>query len=63
MRRLLAILVTLAVVLNFVWVKPAPAYAAIDYNSIRVRLSSMGSITSVPVTVQGGYTIKEEFLH
>ena len=60
MRRLLAILVTLAVVLNFVWVKPAPAYAAIDYNSIRVRLSSMGSITSVPVTVQGGYTIKED---
>ena len=60
MRRLLAILVGLLVALNFVWVKPAPAYAAVDYSTIRVRLNSMGSKTSIPVTVQGSYTIKED---
>ncbi|HHU48103.1 MAG: SpoIID/LytB domain-containing protein [Caldicoprobacterales bacterium] len=59
MRRLLSVLVSFLVALNFVWVKPAPAYAAVDYSTIRVKLSSMGTKTSIPVTVQGSYTIKE----
>jgi len=59
MRRLLAFIVSLVVVLNFVWVKPAPAYAAIDYSTIRVKLDSMGSVSSISVIVQGSYTIKE----
>ena len=37
MRRLLSVLVSFLVALNFVWVKPAPAYAAVDYSTIRVN--------------------------
>ena len=59
MRRLLAIIVSLLVALNFVWVKPAPVYAAPDYSMIRVKLTSLSTKTSIPVTVQGGYSIKE----
>ena len=56
MRRFLAILVSFLVALNFIWVKPA--YAADNYNTIRVSLTSMGSKTSIAFTVQGDHAVK-----
>ncbi|HHY81768.1 MAG TPA: SH3 domain-containing protein [Clostridiales bacterium] len=57
MRRFLAFIISFLVALNFTLVKPA--YAAVDYNIIKVKLSSMGTPTSIEVTVEGDYSIKE----
>ncbi len=56
MRRFLAVLLSLLVAFNFVWVKPA--YASIDYSMIRVALTSMGAPTSIDLYVNGSYTIE-----
>ena len=58
MRRFIAALVSLLVALNFVWVKPATA--AVDYSTIRVKLTSMGALTSTSFVVKGDYSIKED---
>ncbi len=54
----LALILILAVL--FVSVFPTgTAYAASDYSYIKVKLSSMGSVTNVKFTVNGDYYIKE----
>jgi hypothetical protein len=58
MRRFLAALISLMVALNFAWVKPASA--AIDYSTIRVKLTSMGTPANIEFSVKGDYSIKED---
>ncbi|HZK33747.1 MAG TPA: SH3 domain-containing protein [Bacillota bacterium] len=55
MRRLLALLISLCIVISFVLV--VPAKASLDYSMIRVALSSMGTPSSVGLRIEGSYTI------
>jgi hypothetical protein len=54
----LALIMILAVVFASVFPTKA-AYAASDYSYIKVKLASMGLVTSVKFTVNGEYYIKE----
>lgn len=57
-RRILALLVGLAVGIFFIGIIPV-AYGDTDYSIIRVRLASMGDIVSAKVKVNGNYSIAE----
>ncbi len=54
----LAITLIIAVIMLTVFPTEV-AFAASDYSYIKVKLSSMGSVTSVNFTVNGEYYIKE----
>lgn len=57
-RRIIAMLVVFAVGFLFTGIVPE-AHGATDYSIIRVRLSSMGSLKSLKVQVNGNYSIPE----
>ena len=57
-RRLLALFISITVSLNLLWA--FPVQGAMDYSTMRVVLSSLGTPSSVSLIVQGSYSLSGE---
>jgi SpoIID/LytB domain len=56
-RRISALLIGLAVCINLAWVQPVAG--AVDYSTVRVMLSSMGTPNRITLKVEGKYSISQ----